>query len=208
MQKQLNLFGLVGGITILLLIAVSVFVPWWQLTIGSPVIMTANTSPLNTNFNFLGDSFTIPLIMAFNIAAIISLAAGGVVILIYSINPSKSYSAKLLSFAYRKPLYSVILFVAGLFLVLTLMQSFLGLSVPIVGSTNSKLSGGIVQGVTQGLTINVLMSAEFVWPFWLAIVAAGLCIAARFYHKKIAEATLPNNKELAQNAQTARMTSA
>jgi hypothetical protein len=38
--------------------------------------------------------------------------------------------------------------------------------------------------MTYGVTIAVLISAEFQWPFWLAAVAAGLCIAARLYHKR------------------------
>ncbi len=75
MQGEINWFGLAGSITIFLLIIISLFVPWWQLTVGDDLVR-ANASPLNTNFNFAGDAFTIPIILALNIGSIISLAAG------------------------------------------------------------------------------------------------------------------------------------
>ncbi len=186
LQQKMNLFGIAGGVTIILLVIVSVFVPWWRLTIGEPVILQANTSPLNTNFGFLGNSFTIPLIWAFNIASIILLTAGAITILIYSINPTKPYAAKLLSFSYKKPLYALVFFLIGLITTILLIKYMLGLSIPLMGSANETLSGGVIQGLTQGVQISVLMSASFVWPFWLSILAVGLCIAARFYHKKVA----------------------
>ena len=43
--------------------------------------------------------------------------------------------------------------------------------------------------MTQGVTVSISMNAGFQWPFLFAIVTTGLCIAARFYHKKI----LPTN---------------
>ncbi|MFC1487631.1 hypothetical protein ACFLRN_08105 [Thermoproteota archaeon] len=181
MQTKKNWFGLAGSITVITLIIISMFVPWWQLTVGDDLV-TTNASPLNTNFNFIGDSFTIPLIMALNIASIISLSAGGIVMLIYSIKPQKSYSNRLLSFAYKKPLYSVLLFVIGLLLITILVKSLFSIDVPLSGSVTSTLP----TDMTQGVTLSVQMNAEFLWPFLLATLSAGLCIAARVYHKKIA----------------------
>jgi hypothetical protein len=178
----MNWFGLSGGITIIFLIAVSLFVPWWQLTAGDNIVK-ANTSPINTNFDFLGNSFTIPLIWAFNISSIILLVAGGIAILIYSINPTKPYAKQLLGFAYRKPLYALVFFVVGLIAVILVMKLVSGLDIPLTGSTVSTLSGGLTEGATQGVTISVLLKGEFVWPFGLAIASAVLCIAARLYHK-------------------------
>lgn len=180
MKTKINWFGLAGGITVIALIIISLFVPWWQLTVGDDLV-TTNASPMNTNFNFIGDSLTVPLIMALNIASIISLSAGGIVMLIYSIRPEKSYSKKLLGFAYRKPLYSVLLFVIGLFLIITLVKSLFSLDVPLSGSSLSTLPADM----TQGVTLSVSMNAGFQWPFLLATVATGLCIVARVYHKKI-----------------------
>lgn len=178
---KINWFGLAGGIAVILLIIISLFIPWWQLTVGDNLIK-ANVSPLNTNFSFVGDSFTIPLIWALNIAGIISLAAGGIVMLIYSVMPTKSYSKRLLGFAYRKPLYSLLFFIIGLIIITLLVKAVFNLNVPLVGSTKATLPSSL----TQGITVSLLMSAEFQWPFWLAAVTTGLCIAARLYHQKIA----------------------
>lgn len=180
MDFKINWFGFAGGISLIALVFVSLFVPWWQLTVGDDLV-TANVSPLNTNFNFIGDSLTIPLIMALNITSVISLTAAGIVMLIYSVLPLKPYSKKLLGFAYRKPLYSVLLFVIGLFLTIILAGPLFKLNVPLLGSQLSTLP----TDMTQGATVSVSMNAGFEWPFLFAIVATALCIGARFYHKKI-----------------------
>jgi len=39
--------------------------------------------------------------------------------------------------------------------------------------------------MTAGASISVLVSADFVWPFWLGVIVAGLCVAAKLYHRKI-----------------------
>ena len=180
MGLKINWFGFAGGISLIALVIISFFVPWWKLTVGDDLV-TANASPLNTNFSFVGDSLTIPIIMALNIASVISLTAAGIVILIYSVKPLKPYSEKLLGFAYRKPLYSVLMFVIGLVLITIATDSLFGLNVPLVGSQYSTLP----TDMTQGATISVSMNAGFQWPFLFALVASGICITARFYHKKI-----------------------
>ena len=180
MDFKVNWFGFFGSISLFVLVIVSLFVPWWQLSVGDDLVV-ANASPLNTNFNFIGDSFTIPLIMALNIASVISLTASGVVMFIYSVKPLKSYSSKLLGFAYRKPLYSVILFLVGLIVSIIVAGLLFGFDIPLLGSKLSTLPSDM----TQGVTVNVSMNAGFQWPFILALVGVGLCIAARFYHKKI-----------------------
>jgi hypothetical protein len=180
LTSKINWFGLTGGISIIILVFVSLFVPWWQLVIGDNLV-TTNVSPLNTNFNFIGDSLTIPLIFALNIISLITLSAGGIVMLIYSVKPLKPYSKKLLSFSYRKPLYSVILFVLGLFLITIIVRSLFNFDVPLIGTQSSTLPADL----TEGVTMSVSMTAKFQWPFILAIVSAISCIIARFYHKKI-----------------------
>jgi hypothetical protein len=164
----------------ILLIVISLFVPWWQLTVGENLI-AANVSPFNTNFDFIGNSFTIPLIWAINLSSILYLAAGGIIMLIYSIKPAKQYSKRLLGFSYRKPFYYVVFFVIGLVALTLIIQTMFNLSVPLMGSNEIALPSNI----TEGVNISVLVSAGFLWPFWLAVVSAGLCIAARLYHKRL-----------------------
>ena len=191
MRSKMNWFGLAGGLTTVVLIAISLFVPWWQLTVGDDLVR-ANASPINTNFNFAGTSFTIPLIWALNVASIIFLSAGGIAMLVYSVSPSKSYSEKLLGFSYRKPLYAILLFVVVLILITFLVKSVFNFEVPLLGSLETTLPAEI----TNGTNISVLMSANFVWPFWLALLATTLCIMAKFYHKRIDD---PLSKSLTAN---------
>ncbi len=180
MMEKINWFGLAGGIMTVAVVIISVFFPWWQLIVGDNLVK-ASVSPVNTSFNFVGNHFTIPLMLALNIASFVLLTAGGVAMLIYSVKPDKAYSKRLLGFAYRKPLYSVVLFVVGLFLMVFLVKSLFSFDVPLIGATTSTLPADM----TSGIVIRALMSAEFLWPFYLAAIATGLCIAARFYQNKI-----------------------
>src|SRR4030066_1845962 len=178
---KINWFGLSGGAITIVVIIVSLFYPWWQLTVGDD-FLKANASPVNTNFGFLGTSFTIPLIWALNIVSLLSLTASSIVMLIYSFIPTKPYSKHLLGFAYKKPLFTVLFFVVGLLIITLLFGTILSINVPLMGSTTITLPTVI----TSGVTISFPVSAEFQWPFWLAAVAAGLCLAARLYHKRVA----------------------
>ncbi len=189
MQKKINIIALVAGISTLLLIAISIFVPWWQLAVGNPAVASVNVSPVNVNLDLLGNFVTIPIIYALNIASALSLASGGIVMLIYSLKPNKTYSSKLLGFGYKKPLYAVILFVIGMFAMSYLVQRFSGFTFPLMGSSSLSLPQGMAP---EGVNINVAVSAGFGWPFYFAIVVAGLCVAARLYHRKVVvDTTLP-----------------
>ncbi len=181
-MQKINVIALIAGISTLLLIAISIFVPWWQFTVGNPAIASVNVSPVNWNLALLGNSITVPLIFALNLASALTLASGGIIMLIYSIRPNKSYSKKLLGFGYKKPLYAVILFVAALISMSFIVPEFSGFSFPLTGSAAISLPQSMTP---DGTNISVNVSAAFVWPFYFAIVVAGLCIAARVYHPKV-----------------------
>jgi len=181
LPAKINWFGIAGSIAVLLLICISAYFPWWQLVVGENLVK-ANVSPIYTNFDFIGSSFTIPLLLALNISSVILMTVGGIALLIYSFKPLASYSRRLLSFGYKKPLYSLVLFVVCLVAITLVVKSVWDLNVPLMGSVQTTLPSEM----TQGATVSVLMVASFQWPFLLAIAAAGLCIAARFYDKKIA----------------------
>ena len=96
--------------------------------------VAANVSPLYTNFDLIGNSFTVPLLWALNLACVLYLFAGGVVMLICSAKPTKPHSKRLLDFNYRKPLYFIIIFLVGLFALTSVIQSIFNLSIPLLGS--------------------------------------------------------------------------
>jgi len=183
MLAKINWFGFAGGVMTLLVIVVSLFYPWWQLTVGDD-LMKINASPVNTNFGFLDASFTIPFIWALNIVGLLTLLLSGVAMIIYSVMPTKSFSKPLLDFGYKKPLFTFLFFVIGLLVVTVILQAVLNINLPLMGSATST----VPIPFASGITLSVLLSAGFQWSFWLAAVAAGLCIAARLYHKKVAPA--------------------
>jgi len=180
MQSKINIIALIAGVSTLLLIAVSLFVPWWQFIVGSPAIAAVNVSPVNLNLDLLGNTLTVPIVYALNIASALTLASGGIIMLIYSVKPDKSYSKKLLGFGYKKPLYALISFLFGLIATVSIAGVF-GLNIPLMGTANLSLP----QGFTMGASISASVLASFQLPFWLAIVAAGLCIGARLYHGRV-----------------------
>ena len=176
MGRSINWFALTAGIIVLIVLVISLYLPWWQLTIGTSLIKV-NASPVNTNFNVLGTQFTIPLIWALNLVSILTFTASGLVMLIYSLIPTKPYAKDLLSFSYKKPLYAVVGFAVGLIIIVVGVGHF-GLSVPLMGSATLTLPANW----TMGATVSALVSGNFLLPFWLAIAAAALCIVARLYH--------------------------
>jgi hypothetical protein len=182
--EKFNWFGLAGGAMTILVIVVSLFYPWWQLSVGDGLIKI-NASPVNTNFGFLGTGFTIPIIWVLNIIGLLTLLLSGVAMIIYSVMPAKSFSKPLLDFGYKKPLFTFLFFVIGLIIVTVILQAVLSINLPLMGSATST----VPIPFASGITLTVLLSAGFQWSFWLAAVAAGLCIAARFYHGKVAAAT-------------------
>jgi uncharacterized integral membrane protein len=178
--KAFNWFALVSGILLLILIPISIYFSWWKLIVGDN-LLTVNASPVNTNFNLIGTSLSPGLIWAMNLTGILTFLACGIIMLIYSLIPARPYSKDLLSFAYRKPLYIVILYLFGLLITMFATQAALGIGVPISGTSTLVLPSNL----TQGANISVTISSAFQWPFWLGIVTAGLSITARVYHIKL-----------------------
>ena len=173
----MNWLGLAAGVVTLVMLAVSFYQPWWQLTIGQGLIKI-NASPVNTNFGLFGTQITIPLIWALNVVMILTFAASGIIMLIYSVMPMKPYSKHLLSFSWKKPLYAIISFIAGLIIILLLVGHF-GLYLPINGSALVKLPSNLTP---DGTTVSASVTGAFQITFWLAVVAMGLCIGARILH--------------------------
>jgi hypothetical protein len=197
-ERKINYIALVAGILTFVLIAISVFVPWWQFTVGEPAIAEVDLSPVTYNLALFGTVLTLPLVYALTLGSMLTLIAGGIIMLIYAICPNKSYSKHLLGFGYKKPLYAVILFGIAL-LALYLSATYLGgMNVPISGSGTMELSQVI--GNT-GVGVSVKVNSSLNWPFYFSIVVAALCIAARLYHKKV-EGTPATKVNLAGQDQT------
>jgi hypothetical protein len=188
LARRINWLGLAAGIITLIALVISLYMPWWQLTVGQNLIKI-NASPVNTNFGLFGTQFTIPLIWALNLVTILTFSASGIIMLIYSLVPTKPYAKHLLGFSYKKPLYSVVSFVVVLAIILLIVRHF-GLYLPLNGSATVTLPGSW----TMGATVSALVSGTFQLPFYLAIVATALCITARLYHSHVA--SVPSESEV------------
>jgi hypothetical protein len=184
MAGKINIVALLAGILTFILIAVSLFVPWWQFTVGDPAIASVGLSPVTYNLALFGTVLTMPLVYALTLGSMLTLVAGGIVMIVYAVYPNKSYSKQLLGFGYKKPLYAVILFGIALLA--------LYISVTYIGGMNVPISGSGTMGLPQaigdtGVGVSVKVNSSLNWPFYLAIAVAVLCIAARLYHKKVVE---------------------
>jgi hypothetical protein len=179
-KDKINFIALAAGISTLLLIAISLFVPWWQFTVGKPAIQV-NLSPVNFNLSVNGVSVAVPLLEALNIACLLTMLAGGITLLIYSVKPTQPYSKSLLGFGYKKPLYVLVAFIVTLIAVPIALQAIVGLALPLMGSASITLP----QSMSNGSNTSINVSAIFEWPFYFAIIATALGIAARIYHRKI-----------------------
>ncbi len=180
MQLRINWVGIAGGVTTIVVAVSSLFYPWWQLRVGNG-LFTLNASPLNTSLNVLGKSAIMPLFWAVNIVGLLTFLVSGITMIIYSLIPTKSYSKTLLDYAYKKPLYTLLTFTIFLFAPTLLAQELLNFSIPLSGSMNSTFPIPLIQGTR----LSIYISTGFQLSFWLAIVAAGLCIGARIYHKRV-----------------------
>jgi|WetSurMetagenome_2_1015567.scaffolds.fasta_scaffold79673_4 hypothetical protein len=188
MHAKVNWIGIAAGASTLVLIAISLFVPWWRFTAGiAPLSVEADFSPVNLNFVVMQTTLNIPLIWALNMATMLSLLAGGIIMLIYSVLPAKPYAKKLLGFGYNKPLMAVILFVVELVVLTLIAKQYAGIDFPLMGSTHIQLPSSM----TGTATLSAIAIAAFEWPFYFGIAVAALCVAARLYHGKLMRAPPP-----------------
>ena len=189
MKKPISIIGIIAATTIFVLIAASYFIPWWQLMVGAPPLAAINISPLNINFSIFDTILTLPLLWAINTSCLLILLAGGIIMTIYSIAPTKPYATKLLGYGYKQPLIALILFVLEVFGLVYSVRAFTGLDFPLFGPGTIGLPAGLAPG---GVSVNVNVNATFGLTFFLAIAVVVLSIVARLYHGKIVKTVITN----------------
>ena len=185
--KNVNWIGLISGTLLIAVILLSLYNPWWQLRIGD--FGYANFSLLNTNFSFLGVTFLIPLLTAINVSCLLLLSISAVLMIAYSVNPTKEYSKQLLFWSYKNPLAILITFIGGI-VALSQLVPFIAnqyaqidFTLPIIGTSVIQVPSELL-GELSGVQIGIAVSGAFQWTFFLAIVAAVLCIATRIFYDK------------------------
>jgi len=193
--KTMNLFALAAGALMLVVVALSVFIPWWKLQIGiGSGLVTVNANPFYTSFGVLSLSFVIPILFAINVATIALFIVSGIIFIVYSFKPTKSYSKYLLSYGWKRPVYTIIGFIAMMMVVLYVVPDIINLIghtsavpvplVPLMGSSLIRLPSGIF-GNSNSIQIGITVVTTFGYTFYLGVAAAVLGIVARMYHRRI-----------------------
>ena len=203
-KSSINWFALVSGVLMIVVVGLSFFTPWWQLKIGSNLV-TINADPFYTNFGALGLNFVIPILFAINIGATALFVISGALLILYSVQPLKSYGKELLCYGYKRPIYTLISFVV--FLTLTVyavpavINTVSGGQVdlaspifPLIGTSTVQLPTGMFSG-SSAAQVGVSVVTAFQYTFYLAVVATALAIVARLYHKRIVKSQVPITPE-------------
>jgi hypothetical protein len=138
--------------------------------------------------------FVIPILFAINIAIIALFTASGVIFIIYSIKPTKTYSKHLLSYGWKRPLYTIIGFIVTIVVILYVVPSIINSMghtsmvpvplVPLIGSSLIQLPSGMF-GNSNSIQIGITVITTFEYTFYLAVAATVLGIVARIYHRRI-----------------------
>jgi hypothetical protein len=205
---KINWFGLVGGASTLVLAIASLSVPWWRIIVGEN-LATIGLSPVRLSLTLLGISLTLPIIVAINVIFMLLLVAAGIALIIYSVVPAKPYSKHLLGFSYKKPLGIFLSFVILMLLltnigfIMSAIFKVTGLSSAQTSSLNIDLpwSGAKTLAISMpaasaSATISTTISTSLQWTFWLAMITAILCVAARIYHGRLTKTERAQSKNV------------
>jgi len=194
--KMVNWPGLTCAVaaTALVLLSFLYASPWWQVEVGDDVAR-ANLSPLDYNANLLGTSVEMPIIWFVNLGCKLTFIACAVAFFVYSVNTRKSYSKNLLNFAYKKPIIIFILFVVMLVVASYIARSFIGVGVPLYGTSTPRMSVGEV-------TADIPISTSFTWVFWLAATTTVLALVAKIYDWKVISPAFPTTPPVQEPRET------
>lgn len=178
--EKINPAGIVGGILAVIVFLLSIVYKhyWWELIIGDNV-GCLKASALNYELTILGTSVEVKILWFINLMLQLLFLEGIISMLIYSFAPNRSFSEKLLKFAYLKPLATLIFFLAALAILFLLLPSIiLNRVFPIIGSYTFSINHG-------NILIEIPFTASFTKTFWLLVAATLLYLLAPIYHKKI-----------------------
>jgi hypothetical protein len=135
----------------------------------------------------------VPILFAINIAVIALFTASGAIFIVYSIKPKKSYSKHLLSYGWKRPLYTIIGFIVTILVILYVVPSIINTMAhssmipvpiaPLMGSSVIDLPSGIF-GNSNSIQIGITVITTFEYTFYLGLAATVLGIMARIYHRR------------------------
>jgi MFS family permease len=186
-----NWFGLVAGALMLILPFLG---PWWQATVGTGAMEVA-LSPFDYSISLLGQPIWSALVGYFLLAAKLSVIIGGVLMIAGSIGAKRWWGRQLVRFGAMKVCWMlvgliVLLVLGALFLNSILPGMLSGMAGEAGGATMQinvpYISGSAMSTIQIGTTATITapITASLTSIFWVAVVVAALCVAARVYHRR------------------------
>ncbi|KXB03135.1 hypothetical protein AKJ48_04190 [candidate division MSBL1 archaeon SCGC-AAA261O19] len=189
--KIINWFGIGAGI---LMLALPFLGAWWQAEVGTGAMELA-FSPFYYHVSFLEQTLTSPLVGYFILAAKLMIIIGGALMITGSMATDRWWGKKLMRFGAMKVFWFLIILIAllllGAFFVNNFLPGILSGMVEGGGGVTTQFQVPYIAGSTtstiqaSGATISAPISTSLTSAFWIAVITAGLGIAARIYHGRL-----------------------
>jgi hypothetical protein len=180
LNYRVNLLGLTSAL--LLFYTALSNKPWWTMTGGldDEHTFSAEVSPFNIAVDILGKPATVPILPYLNLAARLSILLAAATTLIGSLLAGKPWSKPMISV---RGLILPILFLCGLFIGLSLTESYAGANLPLTGEFTLKytIHYGELNIATETPTV-----ANLTQEYWIALAAGIISVSAKALHGKIA----------------------
>lgn len=179
LKNRVNTLGIIGA---LLLIYISLSnQPWWTLAggLGEEHSFSARISPFTFEAQILGKPLVLPIMPYLILAAKLTALLAAATMIIGSFLPTKPWAKPLMS---MKALALPIMFVVGVFAGSQLVNSYIGVSIPVTGRFTINYS--ITYGELSILTQTPSMTT-FTLEYWIALVAGVFTVLARILQGKM-----------------------
>jgi hypothetical protein len=177
-MRKINIAGVVSGLITLYLAILGG--SWWVARGGAGgESFHAFISPFTFDVSILGNPVDVPLINWLILASRIAFISAGLEIIVASILVHKDWSK---SFIRLRILWTAVIFVASIYVGVTLVQNITGISVPIQGEAMLTYE---LPFQTQTVTLEAPFNTYFTPTFEVALVGGVSALLARIIHGKV-----------------------
>lgn len=185
----INWFGVAAGALMLILPFLGA---WWRAEVGTGAL-EFGISPFYYNVSIMGESLTSSLVGYVVLAAQLTSIIGGALLIVGSLGTDQWWGKKLMRFGAMKMVWFVVSLVAvllvGAFLLNNVLPGFL--SNAGGGGADMQLEAPYLIGTStstiqqENVSFSAPISTSLTPIFWVAVLTAGLGVAARIYHGKL-----------------------
>jgi hypothetical protein len=188
LNYRVNLLGLASAL--LLFYTALSNKPWWTMSGGAVggQSFLAEVSPFSIVVEILGKPVEVPILPYLTLAARLTILLAAASILIASSLATKPWSKPLMNV---RGLILPILFLATLYLGLSLAGSYVGVNLPLVGESTLEY---VVHAGELNITTKTPMEAGFTQEYWLALAAGVVSAFGKAVHGRIVKTEKPTDR--------------